>query len=149
MFKHFRSAKLVKNLPHKNGYRSRNTRCGEPRIGVASSLTKYLMVTNFRKNPRGSGFFCVEMTWNDPWQTLSLVIYRLNHQIAYTPPNISVIRYLGEKLECLGWGGGGGGSFPPAPLDIPLRPIISSLLCLNGWFQLIIICNIFFFCYYG
>ena len=33
---------------------------------MASSLTKYLMVTNFCKNPRGSGFFCVEMTWNDP-----------------------------------------------------------------------------------
>ena len=33
---------------------------------MASSLTKYLMVNNFRKNPRGSGFFCVEMTWNDP-----------------------------------------------------------------------------------
>ena len=33
---------------------------------MASSLTKYLMVINFRKNPRGSGFFCVEMTWNDP-----------------------------------------------------------------------------------
>ena len=34
---------------------------------MASSLTKYLMVTNFRKNPRGSGFYCVEMTWNDPY----------------------------------------------------------------------------------
>ena len=26
-----------------------------------------VMVTNFRKNPRGSGYFCVEMTCNDPY----------------------------------------------------------------------------------
>ena len=42
---------------------------------MASSLTKYLMVTNFRKNPRGSGFFCVEMTWNDPLAFLAGVSY--------------------------------------------------------------------------
>ena len=29
----------------------------------------YLMVTNFCKDLRGSEFFCVEMTWNDPLLT--------------------------------------------------------------------------------
>ena len=66
MFKQFRSPKFVKNWPHKNAHNAKNTQSGELKIGLASLLNEYLMVTNFRKNPRGSGFFFVEMTWNDP-----------------------------------------------------------------------------------
>ena len=42
--------------------------------GVASSLTKYLMVTNFRKKPRGLGFF---LCWNDMEWPLSFLLWSL------------------------------------------------------------------------
>ena len=38
----------------------------------ASLLIKYIIVTNFGKNPRGPGHFWAEMTWNDP---LSMLLY--------------------------------------------------------------------------
>ena len=70
----FKSSKINsgKSITLKIAIHKKNIQSGKLKFGVTSLFLEYLMVTNFHKNLRGSGFFCVEMTWNDPVQTSPL-----------------------------------------------------------------------------
>ena len=37
------------------------------KFGVAKLLYIYIGLTKFEENPEGSSFFCVDLTWNDPY----------------------------------------------------------------------------------
>jgi len=50
-----------------NDHKSKNTQRMRIKFGVAKLLPKCLTLTTFEENPEGLSFFCVDLTWNDPY----------------------------------------------------------------------------------
>ena len=55
------------------------------KFGEAKLLCTYIGLTKFEENPEGSSFFCVDLTWNDPYATLQawVVLACLIGSLAY------------------------------------------------------------------
>ena len=55
------------------------------KFGVAKLLCIYIGLTKFEENPEGSSFFCVDLTWNDPYAVCThLVIFVIEMEGYYS-----------------------------------------------------------------
>ena len=71
---------------------------------MAECLNRHYVRTKFRQNPRGSGIFCVDLTWNDPYtsQQLELASQRKREDKPKPQLNSNSYWFCTSSVE-LGW----------------------------------------------
>ena len=63
--------KISPKLRFLDDHNSKNTRLMWLKFGVAKLLYICIDLTKFKENPGGLSFFCVDLTWNDPYRSAS------------------------------------------------------------------------------
>ena len=51
------------------------------KFGVAKLLCIYIGLTKFEENPEGSSFFCVDLTWNDPFTFSKTMLLQYHYYV--------------------------------------------------------------------
>ena len=93
--------KISPKLRFLDDHNSKNTRLMWLKFGVAKLLYICIDLTKFKENPEGLSFFCVDLTWNDPfaipgnihchcWQSLST---HLCHSWQHTLPLLAITEH--------------------------------------------------------
>ena len=52
-----------------SGHNLKGDQCNEPNFGVRKFLDRVHVCAKFHENRKGSGFFFVDLVWNDPYTT--------------------------------------------------------------------------------
>ena len=65
--------KISPKLRFLDDHNSKNTRLMWLKFGVAKLLYICIDLTKFKENPGGLSFFCVDLTWNDPYRKTLII----------------------------------------------------------------------------